>query len=56
MGKNQHKTLPEIIAYWTKYGEGHFNMFQYMRVVQAKKDLLENEKTGKKKDSGESKN
>ena len=56
MGKNQHKTLPEMIAYWTKYGEGHFNMFQYMRVVQSKKDLLENEKTGKKKDSGESKN
>ena len=56
MGKNKYKTLPEMIAYWTKYGEGHFNMFQYMRVVQAKKDLLENEETEKKKDSGESKN
>lgn len=54
--ENKHKTLPEILAYWTKHGNGHFNMYQYMRVVQAKKDLLENEENGKKKDSRKSKN
>lgn len=52
---NKHKILPEIMAYWTKHGNGHFHMYQYMRVVQAKKDLLENEETGKKKDSRKSK-
>ena len=52
--EKKHRTLPEMVEYWTRFGNGHFNMYQYMKVVEAKKDLLKYGKSEEKKDTRKS--